>query len=141
MPDTFWTTLLYYIPYKVPFWLICVAGIIFSIRSWQKAQKKALFALIAFTIFLLGAIGVFLADTWLMSSYSTSDFGASQFVAYQDAVSCVSLLVQISAWVILLIALFGRSTNVSAENQPLAVVSQHNGFGDNQKNESMQDLH
>jgi len=113
MGSTFWAYFKYYLPYETPFLLIWIAGLMLSIHSRQQNRKKFRLASLAFTVFLVGSIGSMFASSVFYEIVSTSGKNITEttyrllyWIPYW-----VPILTNVTAWAILLNAVFNRKIN------------------------------
>ena len=95
---------------------VSIVGLALSIYYRKSNPKKFRFTSIAFGLFLIGAIISGLLSAWVDIGSMQAGAAQSQTAMGYSAITCISSLFQIAAWVLLFIVMFSPKDNESASN-------------------------
>jgi hypothetical protein len=87
---------------------IPLLGLLLSLYFRQRNPKKFHLTAISFTIFILGEILIPMLTTWLEINYAQQGVSLNQRATGYSVVNCASTFVYITAWIILLFAIFSH---------------------------------
>ncbi len=93
---------------------VSVVGLALSIYYRKSNPKKFRFTSIAFGLFLIGAIISGLLSAWVDIGSMQAGAAQPQTAMGYSAITCISSLFQIAAWVLLFIVIFSPKANESA---------------------------
>jgi len=95
---------------------VSIVGLALSIYFRKAHPKKFRFTSIAFSLFLLGAIISGFLSSWLNIGSMQAGAAQSQNAMGYSAITCISSLFQIAAWVLLFVVIFSPKINESANS-------------------------
>jgi len=97
-----------------PSWLlmsVSIIGLVLSLYFRKRNPKKFQLTSIAFSIILVGTILTAILSAWIDVNYVQAGVPASQTVLVYSSVTCISALVNVTSWIMLLIAIFSQKLN------------------------------
>jgi disulfide bond formation protein DsbB len=95
---------------------VSIVGLALSIYYRKLNPKKFRFTSIAFGLFLIGAIISGLLSAWIDIGSLQASASQSQTAMGYSAITCISSLFQIAAWVLLFIVIFSPKANESVSD-------------------------
>lgn len=102
--------------------LIPLIGLALSLYYRPRNRKKFQLTSVAFALLLIGTIFLAMLSSWLEINYNQQAVSAQQRAAGYSAVNCVSALVNLISWIILLYALFSSRFNPNNENSDIKMI-------------------
>jgi hypothetical protein len=101
----------------LPFLLVFVVGIILAIVRWSCHPRVSLLALVAFGLLLLGSITKIGYMFWLIGGQEAG-FSFPNSRAIMTGINLSVTLLELIAWILLLVALYGWRQALGAARQP-----------------------
>jgi hypothetical protein len=100
---------------RLPYLGVYIIGLVLSLAFWRNHPRASLLSLIAFVLFIVASIvdGLF---TWLVYSPVNDSYEANRTIARGVGQFLVALL-HVAAWLLILIALFGRRSQAPTWRQ------------------------
>jgi hypothetical protein len=95
---------------------VSIVGLALSIYFQRSNPKKFRLTSIAFGLFLIGVIISGFLSAWIDIGSVQAGAAQSQTAMGYSAITCISSLFQIAAWVLLFIVIFSPKNNESANN-------------------------
>jgi len=92
--------------WSVPFLLLYVAGLAIAIVRWPRHPQVSMLSALAFSGFLIGLLLQRGAWIWYTLGVQSHGFTASNYSMVFTAVNALSSVLDLAAWILLLIALF-----------------------------------
>ncbi len=90
---------------------VSIIGLALSLYLRKRNPKKFRLTSIAFAIILAGTILTAILSAWIDVNYVQAGVPASQTAMVYSSVTCISALVNVTSWIMLLIAIFSQKLN------------------------------
>jgi hypothetical protein len=92
---------------NVPFYLTMLVGMVLCIVFWKRHPMVSMLALIAFIILIIDSLFGLALTAWITSSATGGGMKVSQIGVVSAAVNCLRSILNVTAWVLVMISIFG----------------------------------
>ena len=100
---------------RLPLMLVWVAGIVFAVMYWKKHPRASLYTTIACSVELIQSVVWVPLSVMLPQMVSQGRLPASQMGLVFGIVGAADGVISVGAWVLVLLAIFGRRDGVGGE--------------------------
>jgi hypothetical protein len=117
---TYLSTFLYMLAFNVPYMLTYLVGMILSLVFRKRIGKAAIFTLLAFLLFVITSVITIVHSAWVYFFMYPSGNPDYNFISTTyTIVSVIRTLLEILAFVLLIIAIFAKRNDTNSNEPPL----------------------